>query len=328
MGNRSFNLLIPVCLTSLFLCSRNTNYSIAIDHDYIDSMPAIPLIDLSPWTDKDTTKYSQEDRQAVVAQVAQACREIGFFAVQNHAVDETCLDAAWTASRDFFDLPADIKLESKSADQKVYPYGYEQSENLTKGKEFATVTILLSHPPISRHFHWIPSGCGEQPRRFPATFQPALESYYASMEDLAALLLKIFAMALDLPPTFFQDKMDHHMSALRVLNYFAVDDDTDADTDVDSGDKAARPLILRAGAHTDYGALTILKSGGPGLQVKKDVGGSYDGKEQVEQEWVDAPDLPAAYIINLGDLMQQWTNGTLHIYIHIIRSFTHATACT
>ena len=65
----------------------------------IDTMSAVPLIDLSPWTDTDTTKYSEQDRQAVVDQVAKACREIGFFAVQHHAVDETVLDAAWTASR-------------------------------------------------------------------------------------------------------------------------------------------------------------------------------------------------------------------------------------
>jgi isopenicillin N synthase-like dioxygenase len=75
-----------------------------------------------------------------------------------------------------------------------------------------------------------------------------------------------------------------------------------------NNDVPARPL--RAGAHTDYGALTILKSGGPGLQVKKDVmGADGDGTED-HHEWVDVPDLPNSYIINLGDLMQQWTNGT------------------
>jgi isopenicillin N synthase-like dioxygenase len=257
----------------------------------------------------------------VVDQVAKACREIGFFAVQHHAVDATVLDAAWTAARDFFDLPAVIKLESKPDDQKVYPYGYEQSENLTLGKEqelsATTATssgsdekkVALAPADLKETFSIGPGNpdAGEQPRRFPtqpATFQPALEQYYAAMEDLAALLLKIFAMALELPPTFFQTKMDHHMSALRVLNYFAVDSNENGDDDADQ----ARPF-LRAGAHTDYGALTILKSGGPGLQVKKDVGDDYI-------EWVDVPDLPNSYIINLGDLMQQWTNGTYTYDVH------------
>lgn len=176
----------------------------------------------------------------------------------------------------------------------------------------ATTTTTLAHADLKETFSIGPCNpdAGERPRRFPAqpaTFQLALENYYAAMEDLAALLLRIFAMALDLPPTFFQDKMDHHMSALRVLNYFAVDfDASTSNNDKNDNDKAARPL--RAGAHTDYGALTILKSGGPGLQVRKDVGGN--GKDTHTQEWVDVPDLPASYIINLGDLMQQWTNGT------------------
>jgi isopenicillin N synthase-like dioxygenase len=313
----------------------------------IDSM-AIPLIDLSPWTDTDPSnknKYSPEDRLQVVQQIQQACRDIGFFAVQHHAVDETVMDAAWTASRDFFDLPMDIKLQSKSDDEKVYPYGYEHSENLTLGKEstssggggggdkvavVATGTAITTATPTPADLKetFSMGSCnpdaGVPPRRFPAqpaTFQPALENYYAAMEDLAALLLRIFAMALDLPPDWFQDKTDHHMSALRVLNYFAVDSENDNvavdhKDDQQNNDVPARPL--RAGAHTDYGALTILKSGGPGLQVKKDVVGG--GKD--EHEWVDVPDLPNSYIINLGDLMQQWTNGT-----YILRS-CHATYCT
>ena len=68
------------------------------------------------------------------------------------------------------------------------------------------------------------------------------------------------------------------------------------------------PGQLRAGAHTDYGSLTILKSGGPGLQVAKDVDG--------EPSWVNVPHVPSGFVINLGDLMRRWTNdrwsSTLH----------------
>ncbi|KAI2489442.1 iron ascorbate-dependent oxidoreductase [Fragilaria crotonensis] len=92
------------------------------------------------------------------------------------------------------------------------------------------------------------------------------------------------------------DKMDRHQSALRLLNYPNVTEPTP-------------PGQLRAGAHTDYGAFTILKSGGPGLQVKRD---------QTSDSWVDVPtfDSEDVFIINLGDMMQRWTNdqwvSTLH----------------
>lgn len=52
----------------------------------------------------------------------------------------------------------------------------------------------------------------------------------------------------------FEDKTDHHACALRALNY------PDLHTPPEPG-------RMRASAHTDYGVLTILKSGGPGLQV-------------------------------------------------------------
>lgn len=297
------------------------------------TIDSIPLIDLSPWTLPDQMT-SPEDRLQVVQQVAQACREIGFFAVQNTGVDETVMLNAWTASRDFFDLPTETKFESKTDDEKVYPYGYDQSENLTLGKEFSisdnnatpttttTTTTTLAPADLKETFSIGPNNpdAGELPRRFPtqpAAFQPAMEKYYAAMEDLAQLLLRIFAIALELPPDWFRDKSDRHLSALRVLNYFAVSDnnhDNDNDNnnhDSDSDDKSSLVQrepgqLLRAGAHTDYGALTILKSGGPGLQVKKDV--DVGGSEN-ESEWVNVPDLPKSYIINLGDLMQQWTNG-------------------
>ena len=109
-------------------------------------------------------------------------------------------------------------------------------------------------------------------------------------------MLRDFALALRLEEYWFEDKVDKHMSALRLLNY----------PDLEEKEKPLKGQ-LRAGAHTDYGALTILRSGGPGLQVKK------DGEVS---EWVDVPLLENAFIVNLGDLMQRWTNdrwkSTLH----------------
>ena len=51
--------------------------------------------------------------------------------------------------------------------------------------------------------------------------------------------------------------MDHHASALRAINYPAIE----MSTHIEKGQ-------LRASAHTDYGTITILRSDGPGLQVK------------------------------------------------------------
>ena len=130
----------------------------------------------------------------------------------------------------------------------------------------------------------------------PASMSVKYDRYYSAMEELAATLLQAFAVALDMPSNWFEDKIDHHMCALRALNY------------PDQGGQPPLPGQTRAGAHTDYGSLTILKSGGPGLEVRKDIEGRDD--------WVAVPHVQDAFVINLGDLMRRWTNdkwsSTLH----------------
>src|SRR5690606_12619334 len=128
-----------------------------------------------------------------------------------------------------------------------------------------------------------------QPNRWPsvpAEFREAWEAYFASMKQLSARLLGMFAHGLDLPEDFFDDKIDKSPSALRAINYPEQD---------------APPLDgqLRAGAHTDYGTLTILRQelGRAGLQV-------LDTKTDT---WVDIPPTEGAFVINIGDLMARWT---------------------
>lgn len=106
--------------------------------------------------------------------------------------------------------------------------------------------------------------------------------------------MRLFALALDQPETFFDDKVDRHISRLRVRNYPAPHE-------------PPAPGQLRAGAHSDYGSLTILKAEDKagGLQVCNNAG-----------EWVDVAIVPDCFIVNLGDLMARWTNdrwvSTLH----------------
>jgi isopenicillin N synthase-like dioxygenase len=106
--------------------------------------------------------------------------------------------------------------------------------------------------------------------------------------------MRIFALALDLPERFFDDKIDRHISMFRVLRY-------------PEQIEPPQPGQLRAGAHSDYGSLTIVKIEDKpgGLQVRNKAG-----------EWVDVPVIPGSFVVNIGDLMMQWTNdrwiSTLH----------------
>ncbi len=127
-----------------------------------------------------------------------------------------------------------------------------------------------------------------------AGFEQAYREYFAAMSTLAQSLMRIFALALGLPETFFDDKIDKHISMFRSLSY----------PDLKG---AVEPGQMRAGAHTDYGSLTIVKPDNAlgGLQARNRQG-----------EWVNVPFVEGGFAVNIGDLMMQWTNdqwiSTLH----------------
>jgi len=120
----------------------------------------------------------------------------------------------------------------------------------------------------------------------PAGFAAAATAYYAEMEKLAAFMMRLTALALDLDEHFFVDKIDRHVSAMR-LNFYP-----EQTTTPEMGQ-------LRAGAHTDYGAFTILNGENVpgGLQVL-----AKDG------HWIDVETNPETFVVNIGDLLMRWTN--------------------
>jgi isopenicillin N synthase-like dioxygenase len=262
----------------------------------------IPIIDMGPFL-----TGTQEERVAVANEIGKACEEIGFFVVKNFGVDPEIIDNAWKASADFFDLPQEEKLVHSSAAQDEYPFGYSEigGEVLSDGKAKETNAATVSHPDLKEMFSIGPKNplAGFPPRRWPEqpeSFAGAYDAYYDAMTGLANQILRAMAITLGLPSEdYFEQFTDHHGSAMRSLNYPSLDGQTPV------------PGQIRASAHTDYGTVTLLKSGGPGLQVSKD---------RDPPTWVDVPHVPDAYIVNLGDLMRRWTNdrwqSTLHRVIN------------
>jgi isopenicillin N synthase-like dioxygenase len=206
------------------------------------------------------------------------------------------IDAVWAKARAFFDLPLEAKLAAK-APYPGYPYGYlpPQAEALAKSRNVETPPDLkesfnggpLATPagladPEALGFCYAPTIWPSDP----AGFVEAWQAYYRAMESLARRLMRVFAVALDLEEDYFEPFIDQPISALRALNY---------------PEPKATPLPgqLRAGAHSDYGSLTILlpEAAPGGLEIL-----ASDGA------WRPVPPVPDAFIINIGDLMARWTN--------------------
>lgn len=274
----------------------------------------IPVIDIAPLVklnsgNSNSIEATSAELDSVVKSIADACQNFGFFAAINHGVDTASINDAWNASEEFFDMEPAIKQSVPMTDD--YPYGYENYESLgierstSDAKKQGTAAIS---PDSKETFSLGPSDAEKSnmpSRKFPSNassnFAPALTRYYSAMEHLARILFQGFSMALKLEGAswFLEEGRfdDGHQCALRILNYpeleYVLTD--------------ATLLHIRAGAHTDYGAMTILKSGGPGLQLCTD---------KDSAAWIDAPHLEDSFIINLGDLMQRWTNDTWKSTLH------------
>ncbi|MBS3647373.1 isopenicillin N synthase family oxygenase [Pseudaminobacter sp. 19-2017] len=254
-------------------------------------MSAFPVFDLGRFE-----QASAAERRAMAAEVDRICRSTGFLAIANHGVPAETIDGVWNKAHEFFDL-APAEKQKARAPYPGYPYGYlgPELEALAKSRGVDTP------PDLKESFNGGPLGTPEgiqdkdalsfcyAPTIWPAApegFADAWKAYYAAMEDLAARIMRLFAAALELPEDFFDRYIKTPISALRALNY-------------PEQTVPPRPGQLRAGAHSDYGSLTILlpQEGSKGLEII-----TPDG------EWTPVPPVPGAFVINIGDLMARWTN--------------------
>jgi isopenicillin N synthase-like dioxygenase len=258
-----------------------------------------PVFDLARFEDG-----SPREKRALGDEVDAICRTTGFLAVAGHGVPDPIVKAAWTKAEAFFALPAERK-QSASAPYPGYPYGYlaPETESLARSRG------VEAPPDIKESFNGgparAPAGLVDRealdfcfaPTIWPDGpdgFREAWSAYYAAMEGLAARIMRAFAVALNLPEDFFAPFLSAPVSALRALNYPALE-------------SPPKPGQIRAGAHTDYGSLTILlpQAGSRGLEIL-----GPDGA------WIEVFPRPGAFIVNIGDLLARWTNdrwtSTLH----------------
>lgn len=244
------------------------------------------------------------DPAVVGREFDETLRTVGFFQIVDHGIDSAVADAAWSTARAFFDLPLEDKLAVERAPGGLYGYFPMLSESLTASlggrypgdlKESFNMGpgIRADDPPVDETEAAIFTA-NVWPPALPE-LQSAWQAYHAAMSGLADRLMGMFALGLDLPADFFRRFIDRSPSALRAINY-------------PEQIQAPEPGQLRAGAHTDYGTLTILRqeAGRAGLEVH----------DAATDSWVPIPPAEGALVINIGDLMARWTNdrwtSTLH----------------
>ena len=243
----------------------------------------LPLIDL-------TAAPAQVARQIDIA-----LREVGFFCIVGHGVPQAVQAAAFSAGRRFFGLPLQAKERwhiNLSSHKRGYdPIGWQ---SLDPGQP----------PDVKESFYMGRASHGPNPWPDVALvpgFQAACEAYSNAMLTLAQRLMGLFELALDLPAGHFNTFMQDPTCTTRLLRY-------------PPQPATPEPGQIGCGAHTDWGALTLLaQDDAGGLQVQP------PGQQQTGN-WLDVPPHPGALVVNVGDMMQRWTNdrwpSTLHRVIN------------
>ena len=260
----------------------------------------IPRIDIAPFLSGD-----ESGKARVAAKVAASCRDIGFLVIRGHGMDQAGLQNAFALTRQFMDL-------ARATKDQWHPTGISKQRGYhgfaTRGLASTLdrdvppdlrETVFLG--PVDDHQAHFADLHEAEAAYWPNTIptQPpgvddALVAVYRDFERLSSDLLRIFAVALDLAEDHFADKIDRHFSILSCHHYPALLE-------------PPKPGQLRTGAHTDFGAMTILAmtEATGGLEVRMP-DGSWRGFQAGREELV----------VNLGDMMARWTNdkwlSTLH----------------
>ena len=251
----------------------------------------IPAIDIAPFLTGDPKGKAQ-----VVAQVASAAETIGFIVLSGHGIPQSLIEKAFEQGFQFFDLPDEKKADWHPfgpAKQRGYHGMATRGLSATLGKDAPKdLRESLFLGPIDDHaaaFAHIPDAANAYAPNIlpdtPAGFDVTLVDLYRAFEKLAANLLRIFAVAARMPENHFTPMIQKHFSIMSTHHYPALQE-------------PPLPGQLRTGAHTDYGALTILAMTGAngGLEVQRNGG------------WMPVSPPKGALVVNLGDMMQRWTN--------------------
>ncbi|SBS27210.1 2-oxoglutarate-dependent ethylene/succinate-forming enzyme [Marinomonas aquimarina] len=254
----------------------------------------IPLIDYSKLTSPNNAVREKE-----IQFLDTACREIGFFYLINTDIDKALVKRIMKAAKRFFDTPLEDKLKidiKNSMNHRGYGgVGEEQLDEVNKADWKETFDMALDLPadhPLAAKY---PKMYGPNQNPSDPVVLETLHDYYVTAFSVAQNLLIAMAEALQLEKDFFTKCFKNHVTVLRMIHYPPRPND-----DHDNG----------AGAHTDYGCVTLL--------LQDDIGG-LEVKHR-NGEWLQATPMEGSIVVNIGDLMQRWTNDEYVSTAHRVRA--------
>ena len=233
------------------------------------------------------------DRAAFVDELGRAYEQFGFCGIGGHGLSRELLDGAYDVFRRFFALPTDTKMRyhvpGGGGARGYTPFKIETAKDSKYPdlKEFWHIGREIARDSV--HAEVMP------PNLWPSEI-PEFRHYgyglFDALDGLGRRVLRALALYIDLPETYFEDKVDQGNSILRPIHYPPIE--------------TADVPNVRAGAHEDINFITLL------------VGASAAGLELLgrDGEWLPITTQGDAIVVNIGDMLQRLTN-------HVYPSTTH-----
>lgn len=255
----------------------------------------LPIIDISPIV----LNGAVADQQDVGCKIRDACVNIGFFYLGGHGIPVEELDELIVWGHRFWALPLEERLKlQKSAESRGL--GYVPAGGTNPGTDTCVDTrevfsmsreVMPEEPEEGRHA----AGCTRwPPESLMPGFKSFMQAHIARRILLTRQLLRGFALSLELQPDYFAAS-HHFVGCNLVFNHYPATDPGQ----VDRTQWGISP-------HTDYGTLTLLwQDNLGGLEVRNAAG-----------DWIAAPPIPGAFVVNIGDLFARWTNDLYSSNLH------------
>lgn len=255
-----------------------------MEHDTNITRRGLALISVKALHDPQGPQYLEAAKA-----IGEAARTIGFFRICDHGLDRNLIEATYAQAARFFALPDEEK--------RRYYIG-----NSTNHRGYVPFTEKGDYPDeVNRSYEAFDMGldlpCDDPdylagnrvlgPNVWPDMdgFQAIVAEYYSKISALGQLICTALEVHLGLPPRAMTQHMSKPISQLRLLHYVRRAESIDHSS-------------VNMGAHTDYECLTLLHTRNEGLQVMTS-----------DDEWIDVPVDPDVFVVNIGDMLEAWSNG-------------------
>lgn len=258
----------------------------------------IPQIDMS--LDDDT----------VAAELHAALTTTGFAILLNHGLDKSLRKNTFAASKAFFLMSTEEKMKSgyqgHKSNRGYIACGKEKHDDSNAADFKETYDINPDGDAASGYSQPWPPDKNSGPL---SAFQTTMVEYFDQMNRLHLSILRLVAIGLKMPPRFLVDRCNERHSNLRLLHYPEI---PTMERPKEKSD--IRQPVVRGNVHTDFGTITLLTQDNVGgLRVK-----CLDGS------WVFVPPVSNSLVVNVGDMLQRWTNDVLKANPHQVVDVTES----